>query len=102
MSREVLTPSPRVTVLVWQSYGTVRVHPASTVGNLTAILAEISNVIGGWGLDEELEQLATAVRVFVERSNIPRARNELASFCRKHSDHESFEAFEFTNIEELS
>jgi hypothetical protein len=89
-------------VLVWQSYGTVRVHPADTVGNLTAILAEISNTIGGWGLDSDLDNLASRVTYFVEKRNLERAQRELTAFCFQHKDHESFEVFEFCNIEELA
>jgi hypothetical protein len=90
------------TVLVWQSYGTVRVHPADTVGNLTTILAEISNTVGGWGLDQSLDNLASRVSYFVGKKNLERAQRELVAFCDQHNDHESFEKFEFCKIEELA
>jgi hypothetical protein len=90
------------TVIVWQSYGTVRVHPADTVGDLTAILGKISNTIGGWGLDSELDNLASRVTYFVEKRNLERAQRELAAFCFQHKNHESFETFEFCKIEELA
>ena len=89
------------TMIVWQSYGTVRVHPADTVGDLSAILAEVSNTVGGWGLDSELDELATRVTVLIERGQIDRVRNAIAAFCYNHKDHESFETFEFCQVEEL-
>jgi hypothetical protein len=107
MSRNTSAPVAFVkvekpTVLVWQSYGTVRVHPADTVGDLCAILAEVSNTVGGWDLGSDLDELASRVTYFVEKQNLERARREITSFCARHSDHESFETFEFCKIEELS
>lgn len=104
MSREVpaVTLVPKPIVLVWQSYGNIRVCRAETIGDLTAILAEISNTVAGWGDDERLDETARFVKMFVEKQNLERARREIRSYCSRHTDHESFEAFEFTNIEELS
>jgi len=89
-------------VLVWQSYGTTRVHPCGTAGHLTAIIAEIGNIIADWGDDKAFDDMTRAVRMFVDRQNFTRAHNEIRSFCQRHSDHESFEVFEFCNIEELA
>lgn len=89
------------TVLVWQSHGTVRVHPADTIGHLVMILAEISNCVANWDVEEELERTVMAATRFSEKS-LDRSRAEIRSFCQRHSDHETFETFEFCNIEELA
>ena len=104
MSRTTSAPVTKIakpTVLVWQSYGTTRVHPCETADHLTAIIAEISTIVADWGVDDSLDAMTSAVKRFVEKGMFVRARNEITSFCRQHNDHETFEVFEFCTVQEL-
>jgi hypothetical protein len=87
-------------VLAWQSYGNVRVHRATTIGDLTEILAKVQAETAIWAVDQQFYRLAQNVVHFAEvKGDLERARREIAAFAQRHSDTELFETFQFTELE---
>lgn len=86
-------------VLAWQSYGNVRVHRATTVGDLTAILAKVQAETAIWAVDQQFYRLAQSVVHFADKGDLERARREIAAFAKSHNDTDLFESFQFTELE---
>lgn len=83
-------------VLVWQSYGHVRCFAADTIPQLQWIVTEVGVTMTGWGCDSELMELINLIAKMepsVARRNISSTVNRLGR------GHESFETFEFTDVQ---
>lgn len=84
-------------VLVWTSYGNIRVIAAETPFHFVKIFGKLQSEMTGWGEDEALEKLGEQMR---ECHNQAQCEKLFARFVARHLDtHETFEAFEFTTVE---
>lgn len=83
-------------VLVWQSYGSVRAFAADTIPQLQFIVTRVGVAMTGWGFDQELLDLINGLNKMspkVGRCNIASTVKRLGGGT------ESFETFDFTEIE---
>lgn len=83
-------------VLVWQSYGNVRCFAANTIPQLQWIVTEVGVTMTGWGFDTELMELISLIAKM--EPNVAR-RNISSTVNRLGRGHESFETFEFTDVQ---
>lgn len=93
-----LTNGDHMRVLIWQSYGRIRVMAAETPMHFFKIYERLKSEMRGWGEDEMLS---------IVFENMGKALNQKA--CEKlfqyaiapHiGHHETFELFEFTTVED--
>lgn len=87
-------------VLVWQNFGHSHVMAAETSSHLNQIALRIESETQNWGLTQEVEADMALVRSYCVTHNLNGARRTLKRFVdRCCKGHESFEVFEFTQLE---
>jgi len=86
-----------VRVLVWKSYGSIRVFNVDDDPQGLATFARLVQAINGWGLNDELDAMYLVMSMARTRQLGELAlRAFVIQFC---SDHEQFESFEFCTVE---
>ena len=85
-------------VLAWTSYGSVRVMAAETPLHFEKIRQAIVDATVAWGIDDELEALRETLGVC---PNVEAAMRAMRNFVHPHlRQHETFEEFDFTTVED--
>ena len=88
-------------VLVWQSYGMVRVYMADTPIQFFKIHERLKDAMKGWGKSEEDELKQLYDRMGASTNQI-RCENLFKKFVAPHiGTHETFETFEFLDVEDV-
>ena len=84
-------------VLVWQSWGSIGVFKAETPPEFTKIIKRLGAEMGGWGEDEAL---ATLEDQLGRANSQKQGEAAIVEFVAPHlGTHETFEFFQFQNIE---
>jgi hypothetical protein len=84
-------------VLVWESYGNVHVFAADTPMHFFKIHERLVRAMEGWGEDQGLKDLFERMGTVKSQKQCER---EFQGFVSRHvRTHETFETFEFTELE---
>lgn len=88
-------------VLVWQSYGDIKVYAAETPAQVTGIIETMIECVGGWDLDEKCDRVKAHIEKYPDdMKELTKAFNTMRNAVGVGS-HESFEAIFITDVKEV-
>ena len=85
-------------IFLWQSYGNITAYECEDKAAMLRLVDKIDDEVSSWGVADEVEELREAV---ARTDNLKIMQREIASFFKRHSGHESFEAGQFDKVRTL-
>ena len=89
-------------ILVWKSYGDIKIYPAEEPEDLIKIIDTVIACIDGWGLETTIMLCKSHMnKVGLDRKELRKVLNTLIDEINPSYDNDSFEDFFLTELSNL-